>query len=292
MHTCRRASFALLVYSITVPASASEGDAPKVVQFQQQPTAVGDSVVQQVEVELDVTTTITQSEQIAHESRSTIHRKQQRVVKVLEVVDDRVRRAEVSFPISRRQGPGGETPDEMAPQSVEGKTYLVERVDDRLKIRKPDGTLPPRQEFELVYESLKTFGKPNPLAEFLLARPIQLGETIEVPRELAEQLLGLSGDVGEVRRMTMRLEHLKEIDDQPCAVFATTIDAVDRASEAQEFEVTGRMAIDIATCRTVAAEVNGPLSLTSTQTTAAGSFEQVVKGGMRVALRSQYGARR
>lgn len=266
--------------------------AGKSVRFHQQPTVVGDRVVQRLGVHLALTTKITQSGQTAHESTNEMRRQQHRVIEVLEVVDGRAIKARASFPVSRRQSPEDANPDEFATQPIEGKTYLMTRDGDRLSVTDLEGVIPPLEEYKLVAESLENVGKPNPLAVLLVDRHIAIGQRILVSRDLVQQLLGFDDPVGTVRRFELTLARLEPaVEKHPAerAVFQTKIEIVPNDASPLTITLQGEMVVETQTCRLASVELAGPVQLSSIERTAGGIFQYSAGGELKLAIRSQYG---
>jgi hypothetical protein len=266
--------------------------AGQVVRFRQRPTVVGDRVKQRLGVHLALTTKITQSGQVAHESDSEMRRQQQRVLEVLEVVDGRAVRAKASFPLSRRQSPENANPDELSVQPIEGKTYLMQREGDKLHVTDLDGHIPPLEEYKLAAESLENVGKPNPLAMLLVDRHVMVGQRILVPRDMVQQLLGFDDPVGSVRRFELTLLRVEPADEQyPAerALFQSGIEIVPNDSSPLTISLKGEMVIETETCRLASVELAGPVSLSTIERTAGGIFQYSAGGELQLAIRSQYG---
>jgi len=258
------------------------------MQFTQQPARRGDRVVQELGVELDLSTTIMQSGQVANQSTTSLRRQQLRLIEVQEIVDGRVRRVSVAFRKSREKSPENKDSQALVAQPVEGKTYLVTRDGDRLIVTDQEGLIPPQKEFEIVANSMQMLGRPNPLAKFLVGRTVEVGDRLQLPEKIAEQLLGLGDHFGKVKKFELQLQALQTIDDQPCAVFVATIELAGDADSPIHVNVKGQLAIQTATCRTVMALLVGPLNLATTERTALGSYLYTMEGGLRVTVRSQY----
>ncbi len=165
------------------------------VQFSQQPAQVGDRVAQQVDLELNLSTSIIQSGQLAHQENMSMERRQQRLVEVTEVAEGKVRRARVTFSRSRHKTPENDDSEQEVVQPVEGKTYLLTRQGKQLLVTDPQGVIPPREEFKIVFSSMQSLGLPNPLAQFLLTRTIQVGQTLELPKEIDSQMFGFGNEL-------------------------------------------------------------------------------------------------
>lgn len=276
------------------PAAAVSSTSPpnKLVRFKQRPTAVGDRVVQQLDVHLDLKTIITQSGQTAHESSDAMRREQRRVIEVLAVAKSRATRVRATFPVSRRQSPENKSAQELAAQPIEGKTYLMQRHGDKLQITDSEGRTPPLEEFKLVVESLENVGKPSPLAELLMSRPIALGQRILVPRDIVQQLLGFQEPIGAVRRFELTLVGLSPADEMhstELATFQTGIEIVPSDASPLTISLQGEMIVETSTCRLAAVNLRGPVSLSSIERTSAGIFQYSAAGELELAIGSDYG---
>jgi hypothetical protein len=282
-YKCLGVTFCLLLSSAYAAKASTE------VTFRQRPAQVGDRVAQTVGTELQVNTSITQAGQAASEHQLALKRRQQRLIEVLEIAEGRVRRAQVTYPLSRATSPDGPNPDQEVTQPVEQNSYLVTREGKKLLVTDTEGALPPKEEFELVVTSMQNLGLPNPLAKVLLGRTIRVGERVQLPHEVAQQLMGFGEQFGEVKQFELELKSIQQIEEQPCAVFGATIEAVGEANNPIRIRAFGQVVIQTETCRTVRAELSGPMTLSTVEHTPAGSYQYKAQGSMRVAVKSQYG---
>ncbi len=257
---------------------------PTTIRFTQQPTSVGERVVQRVGMELNLHTIIKQADQVAHEGSTGLRRRQERDIQVIEVVEGKARQAKVTYPLSRLMSPENENPTDEIAQVVEGKSYLITRENDRLFITDAEGSIPTSEEYEIVASTMESFGKPNPLAEYLLSREVRVGEILQVPTELATKMIGFDS-LGEVQKFEMLLVEIKDINQKKCAVFNATILAKGKPENPLEVEAHGAVVIELATCRTIEATLTGPISMLSTDQ----GTEYSASGNLLLAIRSQYG---
>lgn len=272
-----------------VPPDAAKG---QVVRFRQHPATVGDRVVQSLNVDLGLTTKITQSGQTAHESSNRMRREQQRTIEVLEIVDGRATRARASFQTSRRQAPESATPDELVTQSIEGKSYLMVRDGEKLVVTDAAGATPPEEETKLVIESLENVGKPNPLAALLVDRHLTVGQRILVPRDVVQPLLGFDGPMGSVHKFELtllRVEPANADHASPLGIFQTAIQITPNDDSPLTITLTGEMHVETETCRLTTVEMKGPVQLSSIERTAGGIFQFSAGGELNLAIRSSYG---
>lgn len=282
------------IVSATAASVATSASSGQVVRFHQRPTVAGDRVAQRLGVHLVLTTKITQSGQTAHESSNAMRRQQQRIIEVLEAVDGRAVKTKVSFPLSRRQSPESGSPDELAVQPIEGKTYFMQRDGERLTITDAAGRIPPTEEYKLVAESLENVGKPNPLALMLVDRHVTVGQRILVPRDMVEQLLGFDDPVGSVRRFELTLVRVDAADEtHPAeqALFQTGIEIVPNDSSPLTISLKGEMVVETETCRLASVALNGPVSMSTIERTSLGIYQYSAGGELQLAIRSWYNAK-
>jgi hypothetical protein len=258
----------------------------QLVEFAPATTIVGEKVLQRVGLELNLHTVIKQDGKVAHDGTTSLRRRQERTIEVLEVVEGRARKAKVTYTLSRVMSPESNEPTTEITQPVEGKTYLITREGERLLVTESDGSIPTQKEFELVVNSMDTFGQPNPLAEFLLTRQIRVGESVEIPQHIAGVMMGLDS-LGEVQKFELLLSEVKSINGKECAVFVATILAQGKPENPLKVEAGGKVVIELATCRTLEATLTGPLALQSTDQ----KTEYSATGDLLLAIRSQYTAK-
>lgn len=266
---------------ITVPTTG------QVVPFTQATTTVGERVAQRVGMELNLHTIIKQSDQIAHDGTTALRRRQERTIEVLEVVENRAHKAKVTYPLSRVMSPENPDAAKEISQVVEGKSYLITRNGTSLMVTDAEGAIPTQQEFEIVVNSMESFGQSNPLATFLLTREIRVGDRLEVPLDVASKMMGFDS-LGEVQRFELHLVEVKELNGKQCAVFAATIAALGKPDNPLNVQAQGNVVIEIATCRTLEATLTGPLSLQTTDQ----NTEYNATGDLLLAIRSQYSSQK
>jgi len=266
------------------------------VTFAQQPAQVGDRVAQMVRVELHIETHILQAGQQAHDSQTSLRRRQQRFIEVLEVAQGSVRRAHVTYPLSRltttEHSKANDNIEPEVAQPVEKKSYFVTREGERLLVTDAEGAIPPQQEYAIVATNLQNLGLPNPLIQFLLGRTVRVGERLVLPPKVAEKVLGFGDQFSQVKQFELQLQAVLEIESQPCAVFAATVSAVGEPASPIRIRAFGQVVIQTQTCRTVRAEFSGPLTLATAEHTPAGNFQYAARGNMHIAVEAKYGLAR
>ena len=274
------------------PVAPTETDAKSpLVRFKQAPASVGDQVTQRLNVDLGLTTKITQSGQTAHESSNRMRREQERTIEVLEVAEGRATKAKATFIVSRRQTPESSKPEELVTQPIEGKSYLMSREGDRVVITGLDGATPTEEETRLVAESLENVGKPNPFASLLVNRPMAVGQRVLVPRDVVQSLLGFEGPIGSVHRFELtllRVEPATAERPSPVGVFQAAIEVRPNDDSPLSITLNGEMFVETETCRLTEVKMVGPVQLSSIERTAGGIFQFSAGGELHLAIRSDY----
>lgn len=271
------------------PASHVASAAPvgQSIRFSRPTTSVGERVVQRVGMELGIHTVVKQSGKVAHEGDTNMRSRQEREIEVLEVTDGKAVRAAVSFPLSRSLSPENPDPADEVAQPVEGKSYVITRRGETLLVTEPDGAIPPRAEYDIVVNTMESFGQPNLLAEFLLPRELRIGERLQVPVDIAKKMLGFDS-FGDVQKFELFLQEIKSVDGKNCAIFVADIVAQGNAENPLNVQASGNVIIELATSRTLEATLTGPLSLVSREQ----QTEYSATGDVLLAIRSQYGTRK
>ena len=277
------------------PASALAPAKREFVRFSHQPTKVGDRAVQDVDVRMTIATQIIQSGQIANESTDSLHRQQRRVIDVREVSEGRATKIHASFPMSRRQSPQEGDGETLAVQPIEGKSYVMIREGEELRITDPSGAMPPLEEYKLVREALDNVGKPNPLATLLVGRRVAVGEKILVPRDVVKQLLGLADQIGTVKRFELTLAGVAPSRDAQAsgaartATFVARLEISPSGSSPMAMTLDGRLVVDVDSCRVQRTDFTGPIDMSSIERTPEGIFQYSAGGDLAISTRSQYG---
>jgi hypothetical protein len=170
---------------------------------------------------------------------------------------------------------------------VEGKTYHVERDGDNLRITTATGDIPPQEEYEIVWYNMESFGKSNPLTEFLAGRTVAVGDTHELPNEAAQRLLAFGDDVVEVERFTLTLREITQSGGQHAA-FRALVSSRSQGASQMGMQVEGTLVVDAATCRVRSLDLAGPVGLTETKSNGVETYLLSGRGKIQVAMRGEF----
>lgn len=277
--------------SLLAPGSIALGQSESVT-FTRRPAVVGDSAEQSVAVDLRLKTTARSGAKVLEQGESTMQRRQSRVmtttkVSALGTQAAGTQAATVAYRSSERSVGGEKLVDPIA-----GKAYHCTRQGETLAVTTLDGDIPPLDEFQLVAKNIETLGLENPLAKYLSGRTVRIGEEIDLPIEVAAELLGLEEDFGEAKRFSLKLVGSKVIEGHSCAVFKTEIEAGSTGRSQMGLVVAGEFVVRTDSCRTVSADLSGPIGMSETRAIPAGPIQITGMGNFKVAIRTKFVDRR
>lgn len=275
---CLRASAMVLL------AAAAGFAQPSSITFTRRAPAVGDQSELTIAVNFQLTTTSRAGTQVLGTSETKLRRDHKRLVTTTALGPSGPTAATVAYTTAQQSVNDG--PTDLEP--VVGKTYRCERRGEELVVTTEAGALPPIDEYRIVATNMETFGKKNPLAEYFAGRTVTVGEELDLPLELAGRLLGFDEKLAVAKRFSLTLKAIKDVSGQPCAVFETRIEAGSGARGQMGLMVGGPLVMQAAGCRTVSAELDGPIGMSETRVSAGGTRQITGVGKMKVSLGSRY----
>jgi hypothetical protein len=244
-----------------------------------------DESVQDLQFVLHLHTSITEGGKVTEETDQTVDTRQRRHVQILEArgraatkVMVQYEAAQQTFKDTQRSG--------TAAQPVEGKAYIIERVGEDLSVKDSAGKTPPDEEVAFVARNMDAVGRVNPLAEYLDGKSLGIGESITLPAEVARSLLGLDQQLQDEAVLQITLGRERTLEGSTCAEFETNLRANARSGDGFSLLVTGKMWIEPATCRLVAAELSGPVAIFPDARANPASPKMQTQGQLKIALRS------
>jgi len=268
-------------------AAANQPAAAKqMVVFQKRPTQVNDEIHQKVQCDLDAERTIRQQNQLVDTTKQTLERTQDRTLKILALESGRPTQARLDYRASVTNIRDEKKRSMEATQPVSGHVYFVQRQGTQLTITDERGKPITEEEDKILREQLQNFGKPNPLAEFLNGKRVQVGQTIEVPKEVAAELLGMTGNSAKTDNLGMTLVAVRNVDGQPCAMFETLLKTNGR--ESVSLVMKGELTVEINSCRTRSIRMQGPVAISETKGPAIGRFTVSTNGTLKVAVTTRF----
>ncbi len=275
------------------PAS---GNAAQQVHFSRKTARVGDEIDQNIGLELRLTMSMRQGNQIIGKNQTAMRSTQRRVVTTTEIDNGRITAVRVRYPVATKQESA--TEDNAAPQPptvktqpIQGKAYLCRRdsgENGELVVTDEAGNRPPTDEYEIVSQQMQMVGRQNPLAQFLAGRTIAVGQKIELPKDVARQLFNLADRFGEVTKFDLTLQRVESEGGTTCAVFQASVVAASNAATQMRLEIEGPLAIDVATCRAQRISLIGPIGMSETGGSYSTAYQMIGTGRLHMSIASTY----
>jgi hypothetical protein len=196
-------------------------------------------------------------------------------------------RAKLTYGTASTRVQADETETIEATQPIAGNTYFIARRGAQLAVTDELGKPVTGEEEKLLRLHMETFGEPNPLAQFLDGKHINVGQSVDVPDEVARKLLGLTGNSGKTDKLSLRLRDVKRIEGIDCAVFETLL-----RTHGQETSMSlltkGELVIEANSCRTRSIRLQGPIAISETHGPTEGRFVISTNGTLQVAVRTSF----
>jgi hypothetical protein len=143
-------------------------------------------------------------------------------------------------------------------------------------------------EYEIVAQHMEMVGRANPLAEFLAGRSLLVGQTVELPKDIASRILNLGEQLGDVTRFALTLKKLELREGAPCAVFNAHIEATSNNASQMRLEIEGQLVVDTETCRAVRVDLTGPIAMSETRGSFSTSYQLIGTGQLKMNVVSTF----
>lgn len=266
------------------------------VHFSRQPAQAGDDVEQSISLEMRMTMSMRQANELVGRSQTCVRTSQRRVVTTTAVESGRTSAVKLRYAAATKQvlaTDANEAAAESAPQPqpVQGKTYHCRREPGekgQLVVTDPAGNRPPDDEYEIVSQQMQMVGRRNPLAEFLAGRTIAVGEKLELPNDTAGQLFNLGDRFGKVIRFTLTLQKLQLENGVKCGVFLASVEAASSDSTQMRLEVEGPLVVETDTCRAERISLIGPIAMSDSRGTYSTAYQMIGTGRLNMSIASVY----
>lgn len=257
-------------------------NAEQAVTFERRPAAKGDRVDQTIGVSLELESTVRHASGEVEKAKNTIAREQERTLVVNEIVEGCAIGAQVRFAKYTRSADG-----ETDTPPVVGKTFQCHRrSDDSLSVVAADGTFVSPDEFVIVSESMESFGRDNPLAEFLAGKTVRVGDVLEMPLEIGASLLSSDGAFGQVSKFEITL---RSIDPATrVATFEMELESVGAQTTQMRLMVHGTIEVEPDTCRTRRLSFSGPMGMATTVGSYSSAETTFVRGKLKLEMTASY----
>lgn len=287
----KRSFFALFSF-VAVSFCSAQLQAAEAYRFTYRGLNIGDTTVQEVDLDLNLVVTVEQAGQTIDKTKHAVLRKQRCRMTVLEsgtvegaLVKTKVRLTYESADQKQAQNDG---PVEESPLPVSGKTYFAALAEGKLMITDEQGNRPSDEEWAIVATATDTLGQANPIAKFFDGKTYSVGQELRMPPQLAKDLLGFSGRLDNASKLILTFTKVQVLNGKPCAVFDTLLESTMTQGTTMTMQMRGRLALEIETCRAASIELSGPVKLAEAHGPADGQFTINTQGSMKMALRAGY----
>lgn len=286
----RQVATCFLLVVLSIGGMSATGWAQPTVQevvFRKRPTQVLDEIHQTIRCELDAERSIRQHNQLVDSSKQTLDRKQDRTLTVLAMENGRPTKGKLDYRVAVTNVRDGNRQTIEATQPIAEHVYFVHRIGDSLQITDDKGKAITEEENKILQEQLQNFGKPNPLAEFLNGQRIRVGQSVQVPEEVASQLLGMAGRSAKTDKLALTLVAVQQLQGQPVAVFETLL-KTNGQEKSMSLVMKGELTVEANTCRTRSIRLLGPVAISETKGPAVGRFMVHTTGTLKVAITTDF----
>jgi hypothetical protein len=137
---------------------------------------------------------------------------------------------------------------------------------------------------------MEMLGRAHPLSNYFAGKTIAVGDKVEMPEEIARELLGADDEFGKVSRFEMTLQKRELNEGKECAVFDAEIEATGNGTSQMRMLVTGPMILEIDSCRAISADFRGPIGMSEVHGIYGARYQVDSMGKFRVTVSSRYGA--
>jgi hypothetical protein len=279
--------------------AAVASDLPQSITFIKKASQAGDRVEQSQAVEMRMTTTVRQGVTLVEQTRGNVCYAQRRVVTTTSVDHGRVTEVKVQYIDATKQvsesaaGANSKPLSEgtKSPEPVAGKTYVCRRepgAAGKLKVTYLDGKVPPEEECNIVSQHMESIGRPNPLAEYLDGRQIAIGETIQLPQQIARRIFSLGEAFGEVTQFDLTLQTVEHSGSHAQATFNARVEAASNNASQMRMQVEGPIVVQVDTCRALKVDLSGPIGLSETRGSVGNSYQVIGTGNLKTHIASTY----
>ena len=259
--------------------------AAELVEFHYRPPQVGQQGTHEMQFQLELNIAVRQAGRTISAEQQQLARDQQRQMRILQVTDNHASKVEVTYRKAQEAVSRGKQEGLPQRQSIEGKSYLVERKGDDLIVTDLEGQPVPEDERTLVAASMQSIGKPSPLGLLLNGKKVPIGSTVKLPNAMAADLLGMKDTGGEPQKVDLVLREVRQENGRRLAYFDLSI--VLKLTAGGTMEIKGDLQIEPETCQVAAANFAGPVSMREEHGEEGHTFEVRSDGTMKVAVRSR-----
>lgn len=141
---------------------------------------------------------------------------------ILEVRDGAPAKVKVHYITSNEEQNSSPGEKQKVVQPIEGKTYVIEMTDEGITVVDENGQTPNENETALVRREFNYIGKIDPMSKFLDGKQFSVGQTVDIPGEVARSIFDDPKD--EIKTFSLSLRELTEINGENCGRFDVVLE--------------------------------------------------------------------
>ena len=251
---------ARLTWGIVLSLLVSTAEAQQAT-FHHLPAENGQKIWQHLTVFANTTTTYEQASQKIARQHRHVTREQVRRLTILDARPGPQNVVQVRYEKAQRTHSSAGRQAAIEPQPVAGKTYVVHRPAEELVVTGENGTEVTPEEIRIVRENMQSVGRANPLAKFLNGKTLQVGQRVQLPANVAEEMLGWQSDFGKPQEVTLTLNGLQTGTGQVIADFELQIEGESVEGMDDTTRINGALSVEVNTCRVVATNLKAVVAV-------------------------------
>jgi hypothetical protein len=266
--------------ALSLPAEA--------VEFTYRAPTVGQAVIQTAlfDMAMKVAVKVDGDEvQSMSQKQGNIRKKEETI---LEVNEGRPSRVKVTYKIDKESQATSLRGVQTTTSPVAGKTYIVEKGKVAVVVSDLAGNKPPEAELAVVKKDYKSIGKMDPLAVFFKGQNWAMGDSMEVPTELAHGMFGDDTGLLEVKKYTFTFMGKKKMNGMSCGIFDTALIMSGKPAPSLRLSMnfTGETLVSIKNSTPISMDLKGTVEMKGFQP--AQKLEMIGEGESNIFLRREY----
>jgi hypothetical protein len=259
------------------------------ITFKYQPSKTGDIQTKKQEFQSTMKVTIKADGAVVNTLDQKQGKAEERKTTVLATDGENMSKVKIQY-ISSTMTPPGKV--ESVPLPNSGKTYLAEMKDGVVSITDAAGkAVEDAGESRLVTKDANSVMKPDKFSKFFNGKVLKPGDKVDIPDELARELIGSEDRPGKVEKMSLVLKEIKAGSSGKQGVFdfEMTMSTDVNVNMKMSMFVKGDTVVAADTCWPVSMNLSGPLTMKGGGLQDGKKMELDGTGDMTMKIEASYG---
>ncbi len=267
------------------PSGSSDAGAERVapgVRFLKRAPRVGTRIEDTSEMSVRISMRVTAGGSVVAEPRGHQQKSERRRIEVLEATDTDVRKVRVEY-VERTE----REEDEAGPRSTRsplvGRTYVVERRGDVIVATDAAGKMVEGAELEELRQEHQNLGRTTRFSSFIPDRPVEVGERLVPPPEVAAEMFGDGGRDVVVRSAAFTFAGAPR---PALGEFYVDLSLQLGGEPPMDLRLRGKLTVRVQDSLPVAMRLSGPISIDGTSPKTGATFSG--NGQMELVRTAEY----